>query len=350
MFLISFTCSIYMWIDFVENIYQYGKCDSISNEGFDDKRELGRRLPYYIAYKVLSAIPLSIFSSFIVITLTYKSMIALVDFIYRRASPYTRYILERKNIDSFCCLIADVNDDHEILYSNSDLHYVIRLLNKHKENVDDDDSDDNDDEQQAKKVQKIKANKKKSKYLKVTPKKESKLKKIGYKVYQWDATFRFTSRYINTITVAMVALYYVFLFWTYTVSMKVSQLVSYIPQNIVTDDWQVYPGQILCSVSDQLCIEPLQNISFAWPFPKRMITVVNTLRSSILAILIVPAFGAYLISMLQVFFLTRETKTYLTEMYKGKCEFVRKAVNLSKNSIASSSFHFGGYFLLLFIL
>jgi SMC interacting uncharacterized protein involved in chromosome segregation len=37
-----------------------------------------------------------------------------------------------------------------------------------------------------------------------------------------DPTFRFTSHYCNTITVTLVALYYVFLYWTYNITMIAS--------------------------------------------------------------------------------------------------------------------------------
>ena len=115
--MISITCVIYLWIDFVENIYIYGKCDSISNEASSSLDETYRRLGFYIAYKVLSAIPLSIFSSFIIITLTYKAVINLIDFITRFRSPKTRAILAEKSRDTAFCMIANVDDDNEIIYS-----------------------------------------------------------------------------------------------------------------------------------------------------------------------------------------------------------------------------------------
>lgn len=101
----------------MENIYQYGKCDSISSESSNSVEETSRRLGYYIAYKVLSAIPLSIFSSFIIITLTYKAAINFVDFFLRYRSPKTKTILKLKAYDTIFCLIANVDDDPEIFYS-----------------------------------------------------------------------------------------------------------------------------------------------------------------------------------------------------------------------------------------
>lgn len=116
-FFISITCVIYLWIDFVENIYLYGKCDSIVNEADSSLDETNRRLPFYIAYKVLSAVPLSIFSSFIIITLTYKAIVNLIDFVTRFRSPKTRSTMIEKSQDTAFCMIANVDDDNEIIYN-----------------------------------------------------------------------------------------------------------------------------------------------------------------------------------------------------------------------------------------
>lgn len=125
-FLISITCVIYLWIDFIENIYIYGKCDSIVNEADSSLEETNRRLGFYIAYKVLSAVPLSIFSSFIIITLTYKAIINLIDFITRYRSQKTRSIMSEKSQDTFFCMIANVDDDNEIIYSKFVILFLIK--------------------------------------------------------------------------------------------------------------------------------------------------------------------------------------------------------------------------------
>lgn len=129
-FMICMLTALYMWIDFIENIYQYGKCESISSETSSGKEETRRRLWYFIAYKVLSSIPLSIFSSFIVINLTYKGMILLFDQLFRKS-----YFKSRKNDtakDTFCCSIFNVDDDHELLYCKHDVEYVYDLFNADK--------------------------------------------------------------------------------------------------------------------------------------------------------------------------------------------------------------------------
>lgn len=41
-------------------------------------------------------------------------------------------------------------------------------------------------------------------------------------VYSLDPTFRFTSRYCNTITVALVSLFYVCIYWTYAITILVA--------------------------------------------------------------------------------------------------------------------------------
>lgn len=162
-------------------------------------------------------------------------------------------------------------------------------------------------------------------------------------IYDPDPIFRFTSRYCNTITVGLVALYYVFLYWTYSVCMNMSQLVSLLPEFVDTGKIEINLGDILCRYVPDACLPALQEAGiFKIPLPQKIIKFFPGLRSSILAVFIVPLFVAVILCIGQVFLLVRETKTHLLEMYQGKCEFVRNAKNLSKASIASSSFHFGG--------
>jgi hypothetical protein len=345
MFVINFTCCIYMWVDFIENIYQYGKCESISSETTNGKDETTRRLPYYIAYKVLSAIPLSIFSAFIVITLTYKSVINLIDYIFRSRSNLTRMFIKKKSHDSFCCLLANVDDDAEIIYSINDLEYVNRLLAKHKEmTYEEEGKEDKEKNKEKMSISSQQAKNYTNRYAFVEKPKKSAFYRFSNKIYKWDPTFRFTSRYLNTITVALVSLYYIFLYWTYTVSMTVTELVIGLPAEITTNGTMINLGDILCNISSSICLEQLQALGpVPIPLPDRIIEIYPSVKSSILSILIVPAFGAYLFCLLQIFFLVKETRNHLRQMHQGNCEFVRKAVNLNKNSIASSSFHFGGY-------
>ncbi len=46
----------------------------------------------------------------------------------RSRSLLTQTILKSKQRDNFCCLLANVDDENEILHSVYDLNYVIRLL------------------------------------------------------------------------------------------------------------------------------------------------------------------------------------------------------------------------------
>jgi hypothetical protein len=296
-----------MWLDFIINIYQFGKCESISSEANVNKKEIIRRMPYYISYKVLSATPLSVFSSFIVVTLTYKTIVNLIDLAFRLRSNETRRLLEAKSEDTFCCIWANVDDDNEIFYTKQDIAYVYKLLQKPK----------------------VKAEKWRNRWLK--------------SIYKWDSNFRFTSRYLNTITVGVVALYYIFLYWVYYVTMQATRLVEFLPDRLNTPVLELNIGEFLCASSPKICMPELSKVgTVKIPLPKNMFEFIPKLKASLLSLLIVPAFLSYLICMVQLFLLTKETRANLRLMYQGRCEFVRKACNLNKSSIASSSFHFGG--------
>jgi hypothetical protein len=354
---INMSAAIYMAIDYAVNMYQFGKCDSISlqvidfsNLTEDDKDEIKRKLPYFISYKVASSIPLFIFSAFILVDLIYKSMINIFDFLIRFASYWTKSKLIERAKDSFFCLALNVDDEDELFYSNHDLNYVFELFNQNnKINKSDTDSSFEKIQNTANKIASsiTKASYAK-KYSRITKTKPTLIYKIIRFIYPIDPHFRFTSKYLNTIVVALVALYYTFLYFAYTMSTLITQLVSILPAEVNLDDLpEINIGEILCSFSAETCIEPLSLVGpIKIPVPnkfKKYFTIYPELKSSLNAIVIVPVFAALVVCLLQLLFLLKDTKTHLKQLYKGECEFVLKAKNLSNPSIASSSFHFGGY-------
>ena len=104
---ISITACIYAWIDFANNTYQQSFCNGFYDEIIDetDKENIREKYIFFIIYKTFSSIPFAIFSSFIVISLTYRSVINLIDYALRSKNkliPYfSRYF--EKGKDSFCC-------------------------------------------------------------------------------------------------------------------------------------------------------------------------------------------------------------------------------------------------------
>jgi hypothetical protein len=126
-FLIDLTSAIYMWIDYASNVYLYGICESIPTSIYT-KEETHRRHIFYISYRVLSAVPMSFFSAFISITLSYKTWLSLKDYIRRYKSSIDRSLMEQKSRDSMFCMIANVDDDNETFYSR---FFLNQLLNIH---------------------------------------------------------------------------------------------------------------------------------------------------------------------------------------------------------------------------
>ncbi len=358
-FLINLSASIYMWIDLTEVVFQYGKCNIKNNLLDDGMDEARRELWYSMVYKILFSIPLSIFMSFVVISLTYRTMINLIDFIFRYSSSLTKKELTKSSSDTVCCTLGNIDDEHEMFYSKFDLQYVLDIFenNKTPNQNDKNKSIDNVD------VQDLNKN---LKYSKVVCIKETKLKKIMNIIYRSDPSFRFTSRYINSLMVTFIALYYfvvyfariVIIFTTYFTEMlsilddagdKVNQLGSFL-----TSTQSVTYGEICQVFGEFLCVDSLLDLKIPIPqlpkatgaFSKLNATLMHlqqiNLASSINAITIVPIVGAYLICLLQLFMFVRETRLHLKQLHKGNCEFVVKAKNLNNGSIASSSFHFGG--------
>ena len=159
-----------------------------------------------MVYMIISSIPLTIFISFIVISLTYRTFINLADYIFRNRSSITKENIIESSRDSCFCSICNVNDEHEIIYSKVDLDYVLNLFNKNIQFS-----------EKNQKLTDIDMNNVNAKlnYCKIIRNKETKIRKILNKIYKPDPTFRFTSRYINSILVAFVSLYYFVVFFAY---------------------------------------------------------------------------------------------------------------------------------------
>ena len=119
-FLINATACVYAWLDFFNNTYQFSVCNGFYKEIGPSKEalsELNRRYTFFTIYKVLSSIPFALFSSFIVVSLTHRSFIELIDFMLCKRQQ------EQKNNSLF-----KVKDENEIIYSKCDIDYVIDLL------------------------------------------------------------------------------------------------------------------------------------------------------------------------------------------------------------------------------
>ncbi len=332
-FIISITACFYAWLDFANNTYQNSLCEGFYQQiiGETDKDVIDRKYKFFVIYKTFDSIPFSIFSSFIVINLTYRSFCHVVDYIFRYTNKSVPYLakLFAKSKDSFCCDLFNVDDEHEKFYSRCDIDYVLNLLNSK-----DDTTSKN-----------IFIPLKKFKYLTVfTEKKNFKTKVISIlkKVLKWDPNFLFTSRMINAFTVSLVALYYVVLLLTYEITYYIDYAASFIPDSFDSSKAQIPIGDILCQISSDICIDSLTNYTIKLPVPDKIVQVLPWLRSSVVWVFVAPLIISPIICLLQIYLLSRDVKTHLKQLYKGECDFVRKAETIGNASIANSSFHVGG--------
>jgi hypothetical protein len=307
--MISITACFYAWLDFANNVYQYSRCEGFYqlSIGINDKNEIDRIYKSFVIYKTFDSIPFSIFSSFIVINLTYRSFCHVADYIFRYRNKSIPYLakLFAKSKDSFFCDLLNVEDEHENIYSRCDIDYVLNLLNG------------KDDTASKKSFVPLK----KFKYLTVfTEKKNFKTKVISIlkKVLKWDPNFRFTSRMINAFTVSLVALYSCVVAFTFSIT----YLLDY------SDSFILQIENILCQISSDVCMDSHKKYTDT--------------RSSFVWVFVAPLIISLVICLLQIYLLSSDVKTHLKQLYKGECDFVRKAETIGNASIANSSFHVGG--------
>jgi hypothetical protein len=138
-FVITCVACIYAWSDFINNIYQFSICNGFYRDIYkEDVDEVKRHWKYFFIYKSLSCVPFTVFSSFIVVSLTYRSIVEAFDYIFRKFhnkrqnGPAMRKHF--KNKDSFCCKLFDVDDEHEVIFYSYDIEYVLELLENNNTN------------------------------------------------------------------------------------------------------------------------------------------------------------------------------------------------------------------------
>jgi len=260
-------------MDFAKNTYQFSYCRGFYQDIRDemDKTEINNRYIYFIIYKTFSSIPFSIFSSFIVISLTYRSIVDIVDYILKyknRSIPYVAKLFS-KSKDSFCCDLFSVDDEHEIIYSKCDIDYVLNLLNSHSDAV---------AEKNFKKI-------KKHNYLNESIEKKnfgSKIISIAKRVVSWDPNFKYSSRVVNTLVVSFIVLYYFVLYMSYQLAYYTSYFSSLLPDDVDLKNQNIPVGELVCTISEDLCVdEAFRNYTIKLPVPDKIIQILPWIQSSI---------------------------------------------------------------------
>jgi hypothetical protein len=298
-----------MWVDFSITIYSQSKCDKDIFVYFEelnfikgdkDKTYIG----YWIGYKIMVLIPTLMMCSYISIILTYRAVYMMMK------------LIRDKQLKSFFDCERDVTEN---IYSHSDILYILDLFKGSKLS-----KENYKCNKTVLSFTRFFGNLTNIKYqynsdLEIKSKSniaqrfKSTLKNVfKFSVYDWKDNFRFTSRFINMHVVALTTLYHIncafFLF--------ILMILKY------SKDFVEIINEILESF----------DIDYKFKIPVSLMTV-----------LFVPFFVSLLISAIQVLKGMSNTKKHLLEVYKGKCVYLPPSSTLSNSSIASNSFHYGGY-------
>ena len=330
-----------MIFDFDINVYHYSKCDSIVKDLILHQFYTDWRLTYFIAYKIMGALPLVFLTVFIIISLLYRALDSLMHYIRSMKSLELKQKLIEDSRDSCFCTFLNVEDDNELIFSKCDLMYVIEILKPIE-------SEEINSEIGKKKHDKEEI---KNPLIKIKSKNKSKIVNLfRTHIYDWNPNFRFTSRFINTIVVANVALYFVFLFLLYLVAILVTLITDL--DNLVLQKlyYKVENGSIIIgevfnhidnetNISNDFLKKLYNNYSQT---VTKILKFLSIFGYSTISLFMIPLFGAMVICILHMFLFIKETKKYLIELYKGKCEFVKKPKSINTESVFTKSFHFGG--------
>ena len=279
-FIIASSCLL-AWIDLLLNVSQV----SIGRQIHLDKLEVQTRYLYLTVYNVLASMPLALFSAFLVAHLSYRLVAAL-------------------------CSGTPPPGDTELIYSRYDIDYVLDLVRR-----------------PPKLGRRLLITNKKHDYFVLVEENNwiRRLVNQCRRLVDWNEHFRFSARFMSIVVVALVALYFMSLYLSYSVMHWSSQLISK-----ATPTLKIIILVINLSTNGgDMRFDRLEDV-FAGH------------KSFIVAIFVTPLFVAWLICVVQLYLLAADTKTHIRQLYRGNCEFVVKAANISNSSIAKSSFQFAG--------
>jgi hypothetical protein len=297
-------------------------------------------VPYWISYKVLTIIPTIFFSSYITINLTYRGIITLAN----------KFKRKEKNTK---CMFCNVDDHSENIYSHSDILYVLKLFRGSKNSKNIKSELGKNIEIFSKIFRRVSNINEKEEIMSSDVEEEQRTSitrfgrfkiKVKYLfknyVYDWQDTFRFTSRFVNTHIVAFLTLYHTALL---LLDFLIDQIV-YITYRVNVIDFDnlqnITFGDLSCFFGEDFCIREL---NYPLPLPKTVIKFGREFFPSLRSVFLVPFFVALLICTIQVLIGMRDIKRHLLELYAGKCFYLPPLKTISNASISSSSFHFGGY-------
>ena len=279
-FIIASSCLL-AWIDLLLNVSQV----SIGRQIHLDKLEVQTKYLYLTVYNVLASMPLALFSAFLVAHLSYRLVAAL-------------------------CSGTPPPGDTELIYSRYDIDYVLDLVRR-----------------PPKLGRRLLITNKKHDYFVLVEENNwiRRLVNQCRRLVDWNEHFRFSARFMSIVVVALVALYFMALYLSYSVMHWSSQLISK-----ATPTLKIIILVINLSTNGgDMRFDRLEDV-FAGH------------KSFIVAIFVTPLFVAWLICVVQLYLLAADTKTHIRQLYRGNCEFVVKAANISNSSIAKSSFQFAG--------
>ncbi len=288
-------------------IYRQGVCQGIYNFEFslDDAKKFAW---YWIGYNTLTVIPPIFASSCIATVLSYRAIVTFIDMIL------TRKIIKRHNKS---CVLCNIDDDTEIIYSHTDILYVLDLFH-------------NDEEKNSERAKNMRVfrrvfnnklndssvinNENKTIPIEFYTPKVEKYKKVGIirslfrnYVYEWNPYFKYSSRFVNTHIVAYITLFHFSLWLLYWLIFAVLILDENIQLFDLTAFANMTIGDLLCALGPDFCIDGL---SWPLPIPKQVIKFYPEFVPSINALFIAPFFGTLLICSIQVFIGMRDTKKY----------------------------------------
>ena len=303
-----------MTSEYIQTIYEDAICDTLMNLSLIKKILSSINYSSQLSeintlINTLNALPACLFSSFLVVGLYYR--LANNIFLASRSKISIKTIFSLSNLD----------DENEILFCNSDYRYVKNMRNNNKSIKSDkkDQISNKFDENLGKGL-------------------KNKFKHFFRKnIYEWDENFHFTSRFLNMVVAALITMYY----FSVTLIFLMANIQDYITNEsskfIMKNEIKKAASQSINS--SQRINESLSEADMFLEYTENWI---GTIIKWNLFMFMSSICLSFIICLIQLGMTIKDYKKHLKEMYQGKCDYMEKPEDVSRNDIATSSLHFGG--------
>lgn len=283
----------------MKDIFKIGTCECASIELFNDSTspwEIRDRKSIFVSTKILASIPLLAFSSMLATNLTCKLIAKTLESV--KSKDKNEKIRIRKR---------------NLYFYIDDFNYVFNLLGRNRE-----------------KALNFERNRKKPNSIK-----QKSLKKLAFSL-NGNSFFRFSSYFLCLQISTFTILYLFFIYFSYFIIINSTLIDKKLPKNFHSDKVTIDVGDLLCSISPNVCYRSL-NLSTNFNLPEKFLSCLKIFSDTFVLMFTLPLVGSFIYCFLMNCLSVLDVRSHLIKLYQGK-EILNPSLRRSNQTSYLSSY------------